>query len=83
MRMLPVFFSVFGECQAPPTGLEYELQRFQSFSLDPCGRKYSSNDDEEDGEKNQRTVDLLTETQNREGNHLNIKKIILFVNPRD
>ena len=31
MRMLRVFFSVFGECQAPPIGLEYELQRFQSF----------------------------------------------------
>ena len=31
MRMLRVFFSVFGECQAPPIGLEYELQRFQCF----------------------------------------------------
>ena len=41
MRMLHVFFSVFGECQAPPRGLEYELQRFWSFSVDPCGRKYS------------------------------------------
>ena len=36
MRMFRVFFSVFGECQAPPIGLEYELQRFRSFSVDPC-----------------------------------------------
>ena len=41
LRMLRVFFSIFGECQAPPIGLEYELQRFQSFSVEPCGRKYS------------------------------------------
>ena len=26
------FFSVFGECQSPPIGLEYELQCFRSFS---------------------------------------------------
>ena len=44
-------FSVFGECQAPPIGLEYEQQRFRSFSVDPYGRKYSWNDDEEDGGK--------------------------------
>ena len=29
--MLRLFFSVFG---APPIGLEYELQRFESFSVD-------------------------------------------------
>ena len=47
MRML----RLRGECQAPPIGLEYELQRFQSFSVDPSGRKYSWNDAEEDGGK--------------------------------
>ena len=51
MHMLRVFFSIFGECQVPPRGLEYELQRFQSLSVDPCGRKYSWNVPEEDGEK--------------------------------
>ena len=51
MCMLHVFISVFGEYQAPPIGLKYELQRFQSFSVDLCGRKYSWNDAEEDGEK--------------------------------
>ena len=39
---------VFGECQALPIGLEYELQRFRSFSVDPYGCKYSWNDAEED-----------------------------------
>ena len=52
MRMLRLFFfSAFGELQAPPIGLEYELQRFESFSVDPFGRKYSRNDAEEDGGK--------------------------------
>ena len=37
MRMLHVVFSVFGECQVPPIGLEYELQFFRLFSVDPCG----------------------------------------------
>ena len=41
MRMLRVFFPVFGECQVPPRGLEYELQHFEWFSVDPYGRKYS------------------------------------------
>ena len=31
--------------------LEYELQRFRSFSVDPYGRKYSWNNAKEDGEK--------------------------------
>ena len=51
MCMLHPFFSIFSECQAPPIGLEYELQRFRSFSLEPYGRKYSWNDAEEDGGK--------------------------------
>ena len=51
MRMLRLFFSIFGEFQAPPIGLEYELQRFESFSVDPFGCKYSWNDAEEDGGK--------------------------------
>ena len=42
------FFSGFGEFQAPPRGLECELQRFESFSADPRGRKYCWNDAEED-----------------------------------
>ena len=42
----PLLF--FGEFQAPPRGLEYELQRTESFSVDPCGRRYSWNDAEED-----------------------------------
>ena len=46
MRMLCVF-SIFGECQAPPRGLEYELQRFWWFSVDPYGHKYPLNDDRE------------------------------------
>ena len=44
MRMLCLFFSVFGEFQAPPISLECELQRFESFSVDLCGHKYSRND---------------------------------------
>ena len=31
MRMLRLFFSIFGEFQAPPRGLECVLQRFESF----------------------------------------------------
>ena len=50
MHMIRLF-SAFGECQAPPRGLEYELQRFRMFSVDLCGRIYSQNDAEEDGEK--------------------------------
>ena len=41
MCMLRLFFSVFAEFQAPPIGLEYELQRVESFTIDPFGRKYS------------------------------------------
>ena len=51
MCMLRLFFSVFGEFQAPPRGLEYELQCFESFSVDLFGRKYSWNNAEEDGGK--------------------------------
>ena len=49
MHMLHLFFSIFGEFQAPPIGLEYELQRVES--LDLFGRKYFWNDASEDGEK--------------------------------
>ena len=52
MRMLRLFFPTFGEFQAPPRGMECELQRFESFSVDPCGHGYSCNDAGEDGEKN-------------------------------
>ena len=48
MHSLSLFFSNFGEFQVPPIGLEYELQCFESFSVDPFGRKYSWNDAEED-----------------------------------
>ena len=41
MHVFCVFFFVFGECQAPPIGLEDELQRFRLFSVDSCGRTYS------------------------------------------
>ena len=51
MRMLHLFFSISGEFQAPPIGLEYELQRVESFTVDPFGGKYSWNDAEEDGWK--------------------------------
>ena len=51
MRTLHLFFFVFGEFQAPPTGLEYELLHFGSFSVDASGRKYSWNDAEENGGK--------------------------------
>ena len=51
MRMLRLFYHVFGECQAPPIGLDYALQCFRLFSVDPYGRKYSWNDAEEDGGK--------------------------------
>ena len=51
MRMLRLFCSIFGEFQAPPRGLECELQHFESFSVDPCGCKYSWNNTEEDREK--------------------------------
>ena len=33
------------------SGLEYKLQHFRLFSVDPYGRKYSWNDAEKDGEK--------------------------------
>ena len=51
MGTLCLFFSVFGEFQAPPNDQECELQCFQSFSVDPYGHKYSWNDAEEDGGK--------------------------------
>ena len=44
MRILHLFFYVFGEFQAPLIGLECELQRFESLSMDLFGRKYSWND---------------------------------------
>ena len=41
MCMCRLFFcSVFGEFKAPPIGLECELQRFESFSVDPSGRNF-------------------------------------------
>ena len=43
IHMLRLFFSVFGEFQAPPIGLEYDLLRFESCSVNPSGRKYSWN----------------------------------------
>ena len=51
MHMLRLLFSVFGEFQVPPRGLECELQCFESFSVDLCGCKYSWNDAKEDGGK--------------------------------
>ena len=56
MPMLHLFFFVFGEFQAPPIGLEYELQHFQLFSVDPYGRKCSWNDAKEDGVKKEPSV---------------------------
>ena len=41
---------MFGEFQSF-IGREYELQYFESFSVDPLGRKYSWNDAEEDRRK--------------------------------
>ena len=55
-RMLCLVFSVFGEFRMPPRGPGYELQRFESFSVDPCGRKYSWNNAEEDGGKKTKIV---------------------------
>ena len=37
-------FSIFGELQVPPIGLEYELKCVESFTMDPFGRTYSWND---------------------------------------
>ena len=52
MHMLRLFFSVFGKFQATPIGLEYELQHFESFSVDLFGHQYSWNEAKEDwGEK--------------------------------
>ena len=48
VRKLRLFFSVFGEFQVPPIGLEYALQCVESFSMDLFGRKYSWNDAKED-----------------------------------
>ena len=48
MHMLLLLFSVFGEFQAPPIGLEDELQCVESFSMDPFGRKYSWNHPKKD-----------------------------------
>ena len=48
MHMLRLFFSVFGEFQASPIGLEHELWCFESLTVDQFGRKYSWNDAEED-----------------------------------
>ena len=44
-------FSVSGEFQVPPIGLEYEIKRIESFPMDSFGRKYSWNDSKEDGAK--------------------------------
>ena len=41
MRILCLFFYVSGEFQAPPIGLEYELLRVESFTMDLFGCKYS------------------------------------------
>ena len=46
---LRLFVSIFGEFQAPPIGLGYELQRVESFTIDQFWCKYSWNDAEEDG----------------------------------
>ena len=54
MCMLRLFFSIFGEFQVPPIGLEYELQHFWSFWVDPYGSKYSWKNAEEDGGKKDR-----------------------------
>ena len=51
MHMLCLFNSVFFLFQVPPMSLEYELQRFESFSEDPSGCKYSWNDAVKDGGK--------------------------------
>ena len=48
MHMLRLFFSVFCEFQVPPMGLEYELKRVESFTMDPFGCSYSWNDAKED-----------------------------------
>ena len=49
MRKLRLFFSVFGEFQVPPIGLEYELKHVEPFTMDPFGHKYSWNDAKEGG----------------------------------
>ena len=49
MHMLRLFFSIFGEFQAPPIGLEYKLQRVESVTMDSFGCKHSGNDAKEDG----------------------------------
>ena len=51
MRMLRLFFFVFGEFQVPPIDIDYELQHFESFSVDPSGCKYSWNDTKKKTEK--------------------------------
>ena len=48
MRMFHLFFYIFGEFQASPIGLEYEVQHVESFTIDPFGRKYSWNNATED-----------------------------------
>ena len=45
---ISIFFLL---CSVSPIGLEFELKRVESFSMDPFGRKYSWNDAEEDGGK--------------------------------
>ena len=51
MHMLRLFFSVFGEFQAPYR-LEYELQRVESFTMDLFGRSYPETIPRKTGEKN-------------------------------
>ena len=51
MCMLRLFFSVFGEIQAPAIGLEYELQHVELFLMDPFGCRHSWNNAEEDGRR--------------------------------
>ena len=48
MHMLRLFFSIFGEFQTPPMGVEYELKRVELFTMGPFGHKYSWNDAEGD-----------------------------------
>ena len=54
MHLLHLFFSIFGEFQAPPIAVEYDLQCIEPFTMDLSGRKYSWSDAEENGGGNDR-----------------------------
>ena len=56
MCTLRLFFSVFGEFEAPPIGLQYELQLVELLKMDQFRCRYSRNNAKEYGGEKDRFV---------------------------